>query len=324
MANLATTADIQRCGPIHPAIDYALSAFAPCLALKAAAVIRAGLASRVAGRQSGAWQASRLTGDGFPLEFAFSTSDDRLRITLEAGAAGLDPHARLDATNILLKLAGAPAVPAEVLDDLKAMQSEGALKYGAWIGCRIGEEGTAFKLYAEVPAGVDTKSFGLPSPILPGQPVMPCMIGYTPGPHVFESYLRVPSFEPGSLAAALAPAGLDARVPWLLDFIQQSYGHALRGRLPGPSVGVSYAQGPAQLRVTLYFYARSLWGSDARIRRGFCRAAGPSGWNLQAYLDVTRPIAERESWQCFNGLFGIALDGSAPASLSIGVRPVAP
>lgn len=317
-------ADDPRCVSIHPAIDHALSACAPRVGRRADEVIRAMLAERLASDEPDAWGGSRLTGDGFPFEVAFCTSDDRLRFTLEPGAIDLDPRRRLDVASELIDQVSEVSVPRELLDDLRAMQSDAPLKYGGWIGCRIGEPDSTFKLYVEVPPGGRTEAFDA-APLARGdRAVVPRMIAYTPTTKVFESYVRVPSLEPHNLPAELARAGMEAQAPWLLDFVEEAYGHAVRGRLPGPSVGVSYVSGPTPPRVTLHFYARALWGSDARIRRGFWRIARTFGWDAQVYLDVTAPIAERESWRCFHGLFGITLDRSSPTSLTIGVRPVAP
>jgi hypothetical protein len=149
------------------------------------------------------------------------------------------------------------------------------------------------------------------------------MLGYAPAAHEYETYLRLPSLMPHELAAVLAPAGAQGRAGWLLDWIEEAYGHPLRGRLPGPSVGASYTGG-TRPRVTLHFYARALWGGDARIRRGFARAAGVLGWDPHAYLALTAPLASREDWRTWHGLVGITLDGASHVSLAIGVRPEAP
>src|SRR4051794_25156316 len=66
---------------IHPAISWALSRMPAHLRSRAEHVIRAMLGARLADPSPDAWRLSRLTGDGFPFEIAFSTADPRLRFT---------------------------------------------------------------------------------------------------------------------------------------------------------------------------------------------------------------------------------------------------
>lgn len=307
---------------IQPAIDHALSACGLPIARRAEDIIRVLLAERLASSEPGAWRSSRLTGDGFPFEIAFCTADDRLRFISEPGSHDLEPHRRLDVASDLIGLLSDDPIPADVLNDLRAMQSEAPLQYGAWIGCRVSEERTVFKLYAEVPPE-RTLPPGCAPLELSDRKIVPRMLAYSPAKREFESYVRVPSLEPCHLPAVLAPVGMEAKAPWLVEFLEDAYGYSIRGRLPGPSVGVSYVVGPAAT-ITLHFYARALWGSDARIRRNFAQLAQSFGSDTAAYLALTEPIATRESWQTFHGIVGITLTPCAETSLTIGVRPVGP
>ena len=308
---------------IQPAIDHALSTCGLPIARRAEDTMRVLLAERLASSEPGAWRSSRLTGDGFPFEIAFCTTDDRLRFIVEPGSHDLEPHQRLDVASELISLLSDDQIPADVLNELRAMQSEAPLQYGAWIGCRVSEERTAFKLYAEVPPG-RTLPIDCAPLELSDRRIVPRMLAYSPAKGEFESYVRVPSLEPCHLPAVLALAGMEAKTAWLIEFLEDAYGYAMRGRLPGPSVGVSYVRKPEPDAITLHFYARALWGSDARIRRNFARLAQNLGWDASAYLELTEPIATGESWQTFHGLVGITLSQSVEMSLTIGLRPVGP
>ena len=312
--------DEAPCVLIQPAIDHALSACGLPIATQAADIIRVLLADRLASSEPRAWRSSRLTGDGFPFEIAFCTADDRLRFIAEPGSHDLEPHQRLDVASELIGLLSDDQLPVDVLNELRAMQSEAPMQYGAWIGCRVSEERTVFKLYAEVPPG-RTLPLDYAPLELSDRRIAPRMLAYSPAKREFESYVRVPSLEPCHLTAVLAPIGMQAKAPWLIEFLEEAYGYSMRGRLPGPSVGVSYVMGPA-CAITLHFYARALWGSDARIRRNFARLAQSFGWDTSAYLSLTEPIATRESWQTFHGIVGVTLTHSAETSLTIGLRPV--
>ena len=307
---------------MHPAIAHALSAVPSELAGPADGVIRALLGDRLADPSPGPWRSSRLTGDGFPFELAFSTADARLRFTLEPGAAGIDPRNRLDvALRGIAALSGQP-VPEGVARSFAAMQAGKGLAFGAWVGCRVGPKDIAYKVYAEIPADAPSMRL-IDRPIaLSDRAVVPRMVAYSPATQAYESYVRVPSLEPRHLPAVLAPAMQQAEASRLVELVEDAYGHRIRGRLPGPSVGLSYLTRGGAPIVTLHFYARAIWGSDARIRAGFERMASGLGWDPSAYLEVTAPIASREDWRTYHGILSISLDPTHALSLAIGVRPV--
>ena len=313
--------DQRRVEMIHPAIDGALSAFPDRIASDAGSLLNALLDRRAEGDRLDRWSGSRLTGDGFPVELSFCTADDRLRFTVEPGAGDVQPEKRLDVVLDLLEHLGA-CVPTGIADTFRAMQRGATLQYGAWIGCRVGGEGHALKVYVEVPEQADTLTLPGPRLALPDRTVTMQMVAYTPATEAFEWYARIPSLEPQYVPALLAPAALEGRAGEFMALLTDAYGYAIRGRLPGSAVGVSYVTADgATSRVTVYLFARTLWGSDARIRRQFVRLAEMHGWNADTYLKVTAPIAARESWQTFHGLVGFTLEGSMTA-LTIGVRPV--
>jgi hypothetical protein len=218
-------------------------------------------------------------------------------------------------------LSGDP-VPEGVARSFAAMQAVESLAFGAWVGCRVGPEDVAYKLYAEIPPGAPPTRL-IDRPItLSDRSVIPRMVAYSPATLAYESYLRVPSLEPRHLPTLLAPAMQQAGASRLVEVVEDAYGHRIRGRLPGPSVGVSYLTRGGAPIVTLHLYARAIWGSDARIRAGFERMAAGLGWDPSTYLAVTAPIASREDWRTYHGILSITLDPAHDLSLGIGVRPV--
>ncbi|MET0713336.1 MAG: hypothetical protein ABWY57_00355 [Mycetocola sp.] len=318
---VSTTDGTER--PLPAALTHALAAFDGPTARTAERVVRTAMAERLTDGTPRAWQGSRLTGDGFPVEVAFCTADDTLRLTLEPGRASCPPSLRLDRVNDTLVRCGGTPMPEAVRLRLAAVQAGGPMRYGAWLGCRIAGGGRTFKLYVEVPPA---RALGpdWPAPlVLADRDVVPRMVAVTQATGLVETYLRVPSLLPEHLPAVLNPVGLSHQSAWLLRFIEEAYGHAIRGRIPGPSVGISYVVAGTP-RVSLHLYARALWGSDARIRRGFLRVAQGIGWDSRAYEAVSGPLAAREDWRCYQGLFGITLSTDADPAFTIGLRPVSP
>lgn len=318
---------------LHPALDRALGAFPEPIAARAAHALRVVLHDRVATDGTRAWSSSRLTGDGFPVEFGFSTTDDRLRYTVEPGHSSADPRSRLDIAIGLLESLASSGLPADVIAACRRMHSLGRLSYGAWLASRHGLVDDEYKIYVEMPdRGASCEDpgfmpFDLPPPRLPDRPVKLRMIAYSPAPGRYEVYYRIRSLAPYHIPRVLAPCGLETRSDELLSYLAEAYGFSLRDKLPGESVGVSYSSGsigsPDEWPsiVTLFFYARSLWGSDARIRRTFGRLSRELAWDDSCYQRVTAALASREICMTRHGLLGVALARNRRLSLSIGVRP---
>jgi hypothetical protein len=309
----------------HPALDRVVAVWPDDVAVRAAAGLRTLLAGRLAADPAGAWGSSALTGDGFPVEIGIVTTDDRLRYTVEPGGPRLDPSLRLDLAARAIGGLGGPVVPDRMLDAARAMQ-QGSLRYGAWIGCRHGPADSRYKLYAEVgeEAHPDSEAarFGLLAPRLPGRPARLRMVACTPATGEGEAYYRIPDLDPAQVPRLLAAAGLESRAAELLDLLAVAYGHPFTGRLPGESVGVSYAVSPdgQPLSVTLFFFARVFWGSDDRIRRCLARLAPDLGWDDRRYRALTDGLAGAGR-RTRHGLLGVTVAGHAPPVLSVGLRP---
>lgn len=319
MGELARLADQSERAALHPAIEFALDAYDAGTAAAARAVIRALLSERLARDGMGAWDGSRLTGDGFPFELAVDTQDERLRFTVEPGAAALDPRRRLALA--IARTSEAGAIPPAMAEALASLQIAGPLAYGAWIGARVGEHGVAYKIYAEAPphacAGAPLAMEAPPSAILR-------VLAYAPGSGEAEHYFRVATPDSEGLCALLRIASLEHCAPWLWEFVESAAGRSFAARLPGTSVGISYAGPPARRKATLFLYAGALWGADADIRIGFARVADALGWDAARYLRITAPLCANLSWRTRHGMLGVRFDAAMQPSLSLGVRVVAP
>jgi hypothetical protein len=149
------------------------------------------------------------------------------------------------------------------------------------------------------------------------------MLAVEPASGRLEFYLRYRSLAPGTLPLLLQPAGLSAHTEELLDLIQQIYAHPLTERIPGGSVGFSYALLPGQPGVTftLYLFTRLLWGGDARIRLRFAERLQAAGLDPTTYLQLTSPLAGRDVYQTYHGLLGFVVSARSPLRLSLGLRP---
>ena len=276
-----------------------------------------------------AWQTSTLTGDGFPLEFAVTSSDADLRYTTEISTPLVAPVQRLALAQQRLRQLTPAEIPAAVLARLQQVQQGGELRYGTWVGGRHGLRGDSYKLYVEVPAA-DLATFHtplaecqIPYPTLADRPVRLRMLGYNLTSRRLEAYFRVPQVESYHVPRLMQLCGAGDRASELWDFIEASYGYSLRGKLPGGSVGFSYSVAPDGLSpiFTLFLFARALWGGDARIRRQFSALAAQQGWDITPYHQLTQPLALRHTWATDHGLLGVGVAATGSIALSLGIRP---
>lgn len=335
----------------HPDIQAALDALAvtsQSTVARRAMIERAGTALKVLLRASytsrnlAAWNFSSLTGDGFPLELAFTTADfsvveGHLRYTVDPGGPDLPATERLGHAIALLDELGSPAPNADLLELLAHWQRAAppdALHYGAWVGGRhaVSCLGNApmdrFKLYVETPLGDQEARPDLiaahldPSPLLPGRVLELRMLALEPATGRMEFYFRIRHLQTLALGHLLHPAGLRQRLDELLEFIRQAYGHPLDERIPGGSVGFSYAVAPGEpTAFTLFLFTRLLWGGDGRIRQRFYERLQSAGLDPAPYWQVTAPLAKRDIYETYHGLLGFTLAALAPIQLSLGVRP---
>jgi hypothetical protein len=317
--------------PFPKALQRALDVYPAGLADRADSALRSCLRERLASDERRAWTSSSLTGSGFPVELTFTTGDDRLRYTVEPGFPDQAPRDRFETALRLVEQLSGAVVPDDWCGAWREAQRHQALRFGAWIGGRHGGgDGIqplddAYKLYVELPGDVTPgpERFTFPIPHLPDRVPSPRMVAFIPGSAQIEAYYRISSLAPYHLPRVLAPCGLETRAGEMLDVLTEAYGHALRERLPGGSVGVSYAMtGSAEPRsVTLFFFGRVFWGGDARIRERFGALSRAMGWDDERYQRITEPIGSRRTCATQHGIFGVTLTRDGQCHLSIGVRP---
>jgi hypothetical protein len=326
----------------HPDIRAALNTLArstPEAAGRASLALRVLLRRSYSTDASNTWNSSRLTGDGFPVEFSFTTGDTQVRYTADPGGSDLPAQERLGEALGLMAELGEPVADPGVLGYLAACQQQRAeaLRYGAWVGGRHPVHGAGvhplardrFKLYGEVPeqeleshrSFID--GFLKFPPRLYQSAAQLTIIATEPASGRIELYLRTRQLELVDLPLLLEAAGLRQRAGELIAFVEEAYAHRLEGRIPGGSAGISYAfiPGSSEVIITLYLFTRMLWGGDSRIRRSFSGRLKTAEVNPEAYRELTASLASRDVYQTFHGLLGFSIAPSASIQLSLGVRP---
>ena len=276
-----------------------------------------------------AWEFSRLTGDGFPVEFVFSTQDDDIRYTCEVAGPETAESERLGRAEHLLVEMGSVAPDPSQMDFLRAAQATGPLTWGTWVGGRHGPRDDSYKLYVECPAASGSvadrwiERLAGSRDLLQRRATALRIAAYEPARSRMEFYFKTEDLEPGEVGALLRRFGLGARQGELLDLIAQAWGRPIRDRLPVGNSGFSIAAPLAGVchAFSLHFYARSVFGGDARIRRRLLELARKMRWNLGAYAECSAPLAQRDDARTLHGIVSFTVaDGREPV-LQVGLRP---
>jgi hypothetical protein len=274
-----------------------------------------------------AWKFSRLTGDGYPLEFVFSSRDEEIRYTCEVAGPEMAEGERLLRVKDLLAERGA-IVDETRLDLLRGLQGMGELSFGAWVGGRHGARGDSYKIYAES-AAVDSATakriaaLGGTTDLLSSRGARLRIIGYEPSRSRMEFYFKMDGLEPGEVRLLLRRFGLQECEAELIDLLSAAWNRPVRDRLPSDSTGVSFTtdSGNVPIAFSLHFYARSVFGGDARIRRRLLELAEQRRWRLGAYATISEGLIQRDELSTFHGIASFSVAAGRQATLQIGLRP---
>lgn len=258
-----------------------------------------------------AWSFSRINGDGFPVEFTFSSSENGLRYTTEIAGPEIDEQ---DRWRYALNWVGNSAPDSMRSQFVRRWQS-GPLRWGAWVGGYHSESSCRRKAYLEVNSAT-------PSAASPGVPTISGaklrFLGVDASTTQTEFYFRRDAIEAADVGRLLWQLGSRECFAPMCETMSATLPWPTNDRLLPTSSGFSIATGGI---LTIYTYARCIWGGDANIRRSMLNLAAKQRWNFDLYEAVTRPLEGHTSHLTFHGILAwIAVPGR-PIEVRISVRP---
>lgn len=299
---------------LHPAVMRILrlaAATHPVAAARAARVLEHVLGPVA---EEGAWSESDLTRPGLPLEVSFTTADvASLRLTVEAASPRLDPKERLRCTVSMYEELASP-LPRDVRQMIEVLEP---VSFGAWLGIRCDAARTTWKLYVE---GAETSS---PFPRLPVAARL-TMTAYDGASDRIESYFRAEALGISGLHMLARELGLASEAEGLLAFLEEAFGRPFHGALPSCDLGFSLSVpcgSGADVRLTLYGFAGSLFGGDGQCRAAILRVLAAHRWRVPLYELITSPLCDRRGLAMHHGMFGVSVAAGAPPSISFGIAP---
>lgn len=267
-----------------------------------------------------AWQFSRLTGNGFPLELGFTSAGDGFRATIEVAGPEVRDADRLDLALQILRDEGLSAGP-----DLPAVRrSPDDLSWGAWLGCRFSAEPTTYKLYVETPASSVrlVPAWDAWRPLPSGATSELQMIGWDPASDTTELYFRTHGLTPDDVEALAARVGV-AGVGELFSSIESLAGQGVPRVLAGRQIGYSVVvrRDGTAVALAVLGAGRVICGGERRVRPRLLEAARREGWDLRAYEALTRPLESHDAGLVHGFVVHVLVPGR-PMQLQVGVRPI--
>lgn len=215
-----------------------------------------------------AWQSSRLTQDGCPVEFAFCGNDPGLRMTIEpAGPEALE-GAKLGRALRVLEAMGQPRPERDLCAQWEQAQAGQRLRWGTWLGLRQTANGLRTKLYVEMPMSVASRE-------LPGRLRM---IGYEPQTARTESYYALAALNGLQLSYLLTRYGVPDATS-VLERLTYLAGLPVAAALNWLRFGMSIARDHSNVLVGvgLFFRASAAHGGQSRIRDALLRQQDATG-----------------------------------------------
>jgi hypothetical protein len=166
-------------------------------------------------------------------------------------------------------------------------------------------------MYVETPSGAPAWSW-LPS----GSTLR--FVGMTSHSNDREYYFRRDNLTIAEAGRVMCGAGVRECMAPLLDAIANTLPWPTRDRLVCADAGFSVVPGRV---VSVFTYARRVWGTDASIRRTVLRLAESRGWDVDLYEQVTRPLQPADGYLTHHGILAWIAAPGRPIELRISVRP---
>jgi hypothetical protein len=256
-----------------------------------------------------AWRFSAINGDGFPVEFTFSSATPCLRYTAEVAGPEWPERDRFRAA---ARWAGCP----EERTAIHARRSQpGPLRWGAWVGGFHPETGCRRKIYLEAGRGSEPPS----DLLLPaGASLRLIGLAQTGAGLDCELYFRRDHLETADIGRILYGLRLRECFAPLCESVADTLPWPIHHELVPTDAGFSTAGTRA---FSVFTYARSVWGSDGSIRRNVLDLAMRHGWDFELYEQVTRPLEESRGYLTSHGVLAWIVAPNRAAELRISVRP---
>jgi hypothetical protein len=278
---------------------------------------------------------SRLTGDGFPVEFTFSSATTAISYTTEIAGPELDERKKVGLAAALLQekakgLPGNSYSPDSYSAIINRLGQQPDLTYGAWMAGRHDNgKNDRFKIYLEVTntcadIGVSCLKRFLPdfSAVNSHQCLLRMLSVNTSGK--LEYYFRLSSLDVWQLLYLLRCFGFANQGKELIEFVALLSKRKFDRSFIGDSLGLSIAldeHGMPEAATIFTFNFKVFEPGDGSIRRSVLTYSDWFGWDFASYAQITEPLASTTSRFTNHGLVAFTTTTGGQKIFQVGLRP---
>jgi hypothetical protein len=276
-----------------------------------------------------AWRFSRMTIDGFPFEWVFSSLDPSIRYTIEVSGPEHQPADRLSAAYSQLTRLGVSGLRPFQLRSMIALQARGPLRFGCWLGGRSSDVSDRYKLYVETPeqfpAGdwLDLLAGGHEARFPTAWHLR--MVGCELGGQCTEFYFAGPEIKAWEITQLPRYAGLQSAPSELVDLVRGAIGRELPESFPAGAAGWSLAfYSDGDFSYSFFCFARYLWSDGNALLDRLQQIADSLSWDLSLYYKIAAPLTKYHSLSRHHGMVSFVAGTAGRLGMAIGLRPPDP
>lgn len=268
------------------------------------------------------WQDSQLTKTGAPAEVTFSQNCDVMSLRTEVADPRSDPKGRVARVCAIIEGHGDRPPPRGLREVISAAQSDGPLRYGAWLGLDTCDKHDATILFAEIPPTAAD---------LTGLIALPAVNAFV-SQHQNHVSLQMLSFHGATRQTELffdATCGFDALLAELATLadvplapLRSTVDQLLVAGSPNAlatarfGFSLKMADGKAAPELTLQLQAGDFFADDAALTK-IIRAY--PGDHQDAYVAFSDFLLPAPNGVMHHGTIGLAAKQDGPPDISIGV-----
>jgi len=273
---------------------------------------------------------SRLTGDGFPMEFSFSSAENAISYTTEIAGPDIPESTKVKLAASLLAERTQVPQDGKITELISQLMQQQDLRYGAWMGGRHGFTGEdRYKIYLEITEasrGIGDTFFQRltgNSSVLDREHYRLRMISID-NANKWEYYFRFFHIDVWQLLYIMRSIGFAEQGRELLDFITLISKRKVDQSFTGNNLGFSITLdtfGSAQA-ISIFTYNYKIFEpGDRYIRKKLLEFSDRFGWDFNSYTQITEPIAFKTGRLTNHGLVAFSISRAGTKILQVGLRP---
>jgi hypothetical protein len=265
---------------------------------------------------------SVLTPGGYPLELTFRSDSTDISYTAEPGLPDDAASAKWRFVQTL-----APGFDPDREPLLRTLVAQPGQRFGCWLGIRLRERGTAFKVYQEVVPPAEALVWDHLRRDVPGlegvTALKPTLVGVSSVESgIAEYYGQVQRPDAAVLHRLFAAAGVSKQLPALLDYVAWLGGREIGTLWSRLRFGVSYKVCRDTVPVvTLFLHGCEVFSGNRHARARMLSLARQFGRKLPAYERATRAFEVCERAEMMHGMVGLRVNSAGGLECSVGLRP---